>query len=740
MKKLYFEYEKELFKQELDGFYSKYPVDIFHIKLEFDKFEETHSDMSSYELKAYLYELAAEHCDVHIFRHSPFYYELVSGRTRNSWGVDGVGAWVREKRFSKSLEEFQEWVNVWGGNTGLFILHLLDLDHHCPGYDKIFKLGLNGIIEEAKERLSRINSKEQKDFLCCVIRANEAVKKIANRFAERASDMIKQEHDPEIKSRLNLIWKTAKLIPANPPETFYEALCTILFIREITGSLEGLGISVFGHLDRLLFPYYERDLSNGLINYEQAKNLLKSFLAITDFKFDLRNHSYWQETSTVIVIGGCDEKGDIIANDITYMIIDSYQESNLVNPKLNARISGKHPEEYFKKLSELASKGRNTLAIFNDEVLIDSHVRQGKDIKDARLYVSGGCQEPIVGGFELSKRASFYINLPLLLYLISDKEKGEKWWKECNLDFSLDGSFESFYLTFLKCFEATIEKVIFVENETGKLWKEVNPSPFLSSTIYDCVNNAKDITEGGSRYNPCSVSMVGFGTLVDSLYSIKKVVFEENQISILELVTLLRNNFKGNEKFRKYLINRVAKYGHGYDDIDRFAGRLADDLARITMEQRTFRGGNYEASFFAYWTFFALGQQSPATPDGRRTGEPFSEGMGPGRLKQLIPTEVIGSVSHIDMKDYPGCGVLNIHLPLTLGDNNKTIILSGLIHGFIGNGGSVLQFQVMDKDTLIKAKKEPEKYKDLVVRVCGFSAYFTSLEERVQNEIIERIN
>lgn len=737
-----FSQEREAFERELDAFYATYPSNIRDLNNLMTEESGRHPDWSSYRRKTLIYDTAAEHCPVHLFRHSPFYFELEAGRERTRWGFSGVGAWLKNTPFGK---EYEQNGNAWKKRWDAFVRFNgrtdTDLDHHCAGYDNVLRLGLNGLIAQAEARLNRTTEEKERSFLESAIIGLRALIKIANRFADEADRLLETESEPEQRRRLERIADSARHAPAEPPRTFFEALNTLMFMREILGSVEGIGVSTFGQVDRMLGPYFTADLAAGRIDRDEAKDLIGAFLAYTDVKFESRR--CYHETSTTVFIGGCDTDGTPVFNDVTRMIVESYKELGLINPKFQARISPAHPEAYFDLISDYIAAGTNVMAVYNDPVIIDANIATGKRPEDARLYAGGGCQENILQNTEISSRATMFFNLLAVLEMGMFPER----WKEFAEAEGLNlvsqaacSTFEEFYQAFLNNLRRVCDKLTANRNRYEAEGYRYNPCPLLSSTISDCIEKARDMTEGGCRYSTGSIDMAGIGTLVDSLYAVREVVYERGEVPLRQLLDMVAHDFEGEEAFRQYLLNRVSKFGRDDAAVRAFATNVFADVAASSSGQANSRGGRYAASLFAHRSSVKLGECTGATPDGRKAGAYLSQSMGPslealGRNAEI--SSVLASLEQLKMTDYPVVAVLDLKLP-EFGSLDGAPIIKSVIRRFLASGGSVLQLNVVDTATLREAKAHPERHPDLAVRVSGYSAYFTTLSPEVQDEIINR--
>jgi formate C-acetyltransferase len=735
--------ERARFEAELETFYGQYPADVSAIKDELHAVSARHPEWSPYARKIVGYEAIAARCPVTVFRHFPFYFELDTGRPRTSLGGDGIGAWTKREPFGKQLETaggaWWEPCGQAGLSTGWPVL---DDNHHSIGYDNVFKHGLNGLRRRAEERLNSTRTEGEREFLRGVIAGCRAQVRVAERFAEEAERLLAEEADPAIRGRLERIAASARRCPAAPPATFYEALNTLLFMREVTQALEGNGTSVLGHLDRILWLFYARDLAEGRLTRGEAKDLLCFVLALFDTRFGMREVRDHVGTNTTVVIGGCDAEGNIIFNDLTRLITEAYREGRFVDPKLNARISTAHPKEYFELLAGLTAAGCNSLAIFNDDVIIPANVKMGKAVEDCRLYVGGGCQENVLENTEVNSRATIYLNLAQVLLLGFFPERLAAFTEREGIApaiYERCATFDELYDAFLRNLRVVNDAHIDARNRTEAEGVRYNPCPLHSATISDCLERATDMMAGGARYSFGSVALTGIGTLVDALYAIREAVYGQRRITLERLAELLASDFAGNEAFRRYLL-RLPKFGQEDEEICAFAARVFADAARVTSGKSNTRGGRYEASLFSFRAFTHLGRMTGATPDGRRAGEYLSSGMSPSLPalgRECSIGQVLNAVAPLDLTDYPVVAVLDLKLPVAPGGCGPEIVVP-VIRRFLDCGGSVLQTNAVDPAALLEAKAHPERHPDLVVRISGYSAYFVTLPEVVQDEIIER--
>lgn len=716
-----------------------------------DRYAAAHPDDPPCSLKARLHEEIADQFQPVLFRHTPFFWEM-GLRPAQNWGTPthrSAASWMRQRRHGRcqATEAFQRCLyfsqfepkRQW---TLWYAWDVFDIDHHSLGSTELLRTGMNGTLRRIDERLTRPASADQLGFLRAARRSVLALLKIAGKFAERARQMLDAETDPQARAFLSSIADAATRIPAEPPRTFYEGLAMLWFMREATATLESIGISVLGHPDRQLIDLYRADLAAGRLDEAQAADLLARWMVPTDIKFQTDNNS-WPETSTCMELGGCDENGCEVFNELTRLILRTHQDLGLMSPKPNCRISSSSPSEYLDLISRSILDGHNVFALLNDDVLIPACVRSGKSLREARLYVNGGCQETIVEGVEHSAGAYYYFNMARVLDLcLLPVEPRAPELIRSDLDrraptpVTHAADFEAFYGHFRDALTRMIAAGAEWRAEAGALYRDIQPCPLFSTTLNGCIENARDYTAGGAKYNPACLALVGLATVVDSLLSIRRAVFDEHWLTLDQLRAALAADWRGHEALRSRLA-ALPKFGHADTEADAIATRLSDDLARCVATLRNERGGPYQASFFVYYAFRDMGQRTRATADGRYAGEVLSQGCSPSRVRPPDTlTAAIRSLQAIDFTLFPGNSVLDVQLPITR--EMQPSALSAVIRTFAQLGGPTLQPTCIRIEELKDAQAHPERHGDLTVRICGLSARFVALTPDVQNEIIGR--
>jgi formate C-acetyltransferase len=752
----------EMLKKEMVDYYRPLHFDVIDrnteynstrlaIEAEMEEFLSNNPSVDTYTLKARLYQTITDHFTPVIFPHSPFFYEM-GVRFAENWGNPdprNPGSWVYFKH-DKILKNTQEWENIWLFTTGQdsslakmwAINHGFDFDHHCLGYTHLLDVGLNGILKELQSRRESGDlDASQQSFLIAAETGCRCMIRIAEKFTAQARMLLAHQPDPQAKRFLMMIAEAATHVPANPPRNFYEGLAMTWFLREASASLEGIGISVIGHIDRQLIGLYHADIRSGRLTQEEASDLLARWMLPTDVKFHIDKNP-WPETSTCLMLGGCDADGLPIYNDLTRLIIETHCKQRYLNPKLNCRFSGNSSQEYLELLSDKILEGNNNFALLNDDLLIPACIKAGKTLRHARGYVNGGCQETMVEGEEHSAGAYYYFNMPsILTYCIQglDRIGFKAKFVEPQLPEKIDSpvSFEVFYTQFMDTLKHFMTLGAQWSSKIGRNWQNVNPCPLFSSSIDGCIENATDYSAGGARYNPSGLALVGLGTIVDSMLAVRHAVFEQKICTYEELVDALRGNWAGMESLRRRMI-AAPKFGHEDIEADKFTAKVAQELAGFVRTLENERGDHFQPSMFVYYAFKWFGNLVKATPDGRRDGDLLSQGTAPGRLRYPESlTQIFNSMAVVDYTDFPGNAVLDLQLPA--GRKFSSAKLAAIIRTFGKMKLPTLQPNCVDAELLRDAMKHPQNHPDLTVRISGLSAKFVCLDKTVQQEIIDRI-
>lgn len=627
---------------------------------------------------------------------------------------------------------------------------------HTAGGERIFKTGLLDIKEEIKEKMQEQKSIDPEYYdkmeeLKAMDIAADAILTYARRYVEKLEKMAEEEKDSERKKELKKMVEMCRWVPAHAPRTFWEALQHYWFVH-VGVVYETNPWDSFnpGRLDQHLYPLYEKDIKEGELTKEKAKELLEAFW----IKFNNQpavpkvgvtaEESFTYNDFTKINIGGLKKDGSDGVNEVSYLLLEVLDEVRTLQPNTAVLVSDKNPERFIKTALKVAGPGFGEPPFFNFDEIIVKMLRQGKSLEDARTAGVSGCIETGAFGKE-SYILTGYFNLPKILELTLnngiDPQSGKKIGIETRDPRSLK--------TLDELLEAFIEQVKhFMDIKMNgndiieALFAKYLPVPFESLWINDCVENARDYNAGGTRYNTQYIQIVGLGTLTYSLTSIKYHVFDKKIISMDELLEALKQNFEGkHEMLRQTILNKTPRYGEDDDYADEIAKNIVDNMVEIieNYPPSPIRKASKRAYFLPTTAHVYFGKVTGATPDGRKASLPVSEGVSPvqGSDKKGIAA-VFRSVSKCDW-DKTGGALLNQKLTPDLLEGEENIRkLAQLIKTFFNMGGHHVQFNVVSVELLREAQKRPKDFQDLMVRVAGYSDYFVNLPKGLQDEIIAR--
>lgn len=710
---------------EFDAYYSDYESGAEMLLNGVKALDASNKGRSSLYRKSAIHEYLAEHTPIHVFDHTKIILDVPVGRSRYTWGglQSHVGSYMHEATKARWLDPYEQAVCADRENGFMHGWSPVGFDHHCPSYDLILNEGIETLIRRAERATEGDCTAEQREFYKAAVRSNQALLRLAERFAALADQLASSDTSDTIRRNHEGVRDIFTRVPRFAPQSFCEALAAIFFYREAVGSLEGIGISTFGHLDRLLYPFYLADVRSGAITRSEAKQLICDLLIYTEIRFNTAE--VYKETSTTIELGGVDREGNLVFNEVTKMILESVYSLRTIGTKINCRISHAHPDEYLSMIAKIQCAAIPTVMMHNDDVLIPCRTKQGQDIRDARLYLGCGCHEIVLAGTEVCTRADTWIN-PSRIFVETLKNNENA------------ADFEALYTAFLSDAQTYCDRIVNLKNQGESHWHEYDPLPLFSASIIGCLESGKDITAGGARYNTTSLSLTGAATLIDSLYAVKTLVWDEKRTTVSELNRMIERDFEGDEHLRQYILNRLPKHGSGNPEMSAFSARVLSDLSRLAGQANA-RGGKYLPAFYPHDIYRHLGKRSCATPDGRRKGVALSRGISPSEfIGGISPTDLINSIRSIDFTEFAESFVTELTLPTLREDENSVRILISLIRAFLDAKGSSLQFNTLNTEDLLAARQNPENHKSLYVRVCGYSAAFVTLSEQTQNEIILR--
>ena len=672
--------------------------------------------------------------------------DLFNGVIRPYW----EGRSIREKIFESVSPE---WILAY--EAGVFTEFQ---EQRAPGHTvlgkKIYKKGFIDIKNDIQDAINCLETENDQDTpkkleeLKAMDIAADALIAYADRYSELLMKVAEEEKDPIRKNELITMVNICKRVPKYHPMTFWEALQYYWFTHlGVTTELNTWDSFNPGRLDQHLYPFYKKELEEGTLTKEEAKEILHSFWikfnsqpAPPKIGITAKESATYTDFCT-INIGGVNPDGSDASNELSYILLDVIEEMRLVQPSSMVQLSKKNPNRLIKRALNIIKTGYGQPSIFNTEAIISELLRQGKSIVDARNGGASGCVETGAFGTE-SYILTGYFNLMKVLEITLNNGSDPSTNKFIGIrtgDPSAFATFDDFYIAFEKQLNHFINIKIEGNNIIDQLYAEFMPSPFLSILIDDCVLKGKDYNDGGARYNTSYIQGVGMGSITDSLASIKKNVYDDENISMNDLLRVLESNFQDFESIRGTFLNNSPKYGNDDDYADDLAKRVFESYFQAIDGRPNTKGGTHRINLLPTTVHIYFGSVIGAMPDGRKKGEPLSEGISPVQgADRYGPTSVIKSVSKIDQLRTGGTLLNQKFHPQLLSTEVGIEKLMHLIRSYFRLDGHHIQFNVIDVKTLREAQKTPDKYRDLIVRVAGYSDYFVDLTPDLQNEIIMR--
>lgn len=516
------------------------------------------------------------------------------------------------------------------------------------------------------------------------------------------------------------------------PQNTYEALQLLILYFYLHDNIFGTRIRTLGRLDVLLTPFVRKDIAQGTYTHAQISEMLKFFL-----------HKFWTEKvpyDLPFCLCGMDEKGEEVTNEVTEQILACYNSLNIYSPKIHIRVSPKTPHQILRQVLSYIRGGNSSFVFVNDETAIRGLTRVGISETDARDYTPIGCYEPAVWGKELGCTGCGGINLAKAVELALTKGRDAATGELCGLETGEIGSYEEF-LTAVKA-----QIAFLTDRATGYVAKiepyygSLNPDPLLSAQYDACMEKGVDIYDGGAKYNNSSMSFYSLASLVDSLCAVRTLVYEEKAVTLPQLTDILKADWKGYEDLQNRALRLPHKFGINDETADALAAELAQYCAGLVNNRPNGRGGVFKAALYTIDHCIKTGAKTMATPDGRNAGEPLSKNLCAvtGQDKKGV-TGLINSAGKIDASQFPNGSVLDVvlHPSAVAGEEGLTAFL-GLLLTYFKKGGLALHGNVFHAEDLRKAQQDPETYKNLQVRVCGWNAYFVNLTKGEQDAFIRQ--
>ena len=673
------------------------------------------------------------------------------------------------------------------------------IGHVTVKYEEVLAIGYKGIIEKAEKELESINLTDadyikKSRFLEALIISCKAACNHAKRYAALAKEKASKESDLMRKNELLKIAENCERVPEEGARNFYEACQSFWFVQMLI-QIEGNGHSISpGRFDQYMYPYFKKDMDEGNITREFAQELMDCvWVKLNDMSKvrDLASAEGFAGYGLFqnMIAGGQTADGRDATNDLSFMCIEACMHVMLPQPSFSIRVWNGSPHEFLLKAAALTRTGIGLPAYYNDEVIIPALINRGLTIEDARQYNIIGCVEPQKSGKTDGWHDSAFFNMcrPLELVFSNGMDKGVQVGKKTG-DVSSFKTFDEFYDAYKAQTEDMIDLMVNADNAIDVAHMERCPLPFLSSMVDDCIKRGKSVQEGGAVYNFTGPQGFGVANMADSLFAIKKLVYDEKKVTIEELKEALENNYgKGlssadtekmtvealrkiseggveitddivakvlnqvmangvsPEKAKRYgeilnMINEIPKFGNDNKEVDAFARDVAYTYTKPVEKYKNPRGGRYQAGLYPVSANVPLGAQTGATPDGRLAYTPVADGVSPSAGKDVSgPTAAANSVSRLDHFIASNGTLYNMKFhPSALEGNSGLEGFVTLIRGYFDQKGSHVQFNVVSRETLLEAQKNPDKYRSLVVRVAGYSALFTTLSKSLQDDIINR--
>ena len=686
--------------------------------------------------------------------------ETISRRKKNPFGI------TRDEIDELNFEIFPYWMErtiqevARSDNNNPFCQRLMEkvvfflatkaycISHTVPNYKAVLERGLLDIINEAKEKeLSLGNSKQEKekrDFYKAVQLSLNGILSYAANLSKLAKDMAQKEEDPIRKEELLKMSEICKRVPAQRSTTFREAI-NALWICRVALHQENANVAMSpGRLDQILYPYYRKSIEQGMSLGEAVELVGCLWLKICDhvpLAPEVSEELFGGSGSNqAVTLGGIDMKGNDAVNDLTYVMLRATELLKVRDPNVNARY---HPEinkkEYLHRLCEVNINTGATPCFHNDVSAIEALQGQGVSLEHARDYSSVGCVEPTSSGRTFGHTGCILMNLPSALELAlfqgkhrltEDEQIGPV--TKAPKDMT---SFEEFKEALATQLAWLIDQAVTLNNNFGRVYQKIHPFPMLSALMEGCMESGKDVIQGGALYNSSGAAMIGIAEIVDSITAIEEFVFKKKLVSFPELIDAINKNWEGYKKLHAMVKTSSEKFGTDSEMAKKNADWLIGFLHDTFQSKENYRGGKYTVGYWTMTNHAGFGVLSGALPSGREKGEPFPSGITPvsGAAPQLTPC--LNFVSHLDHTKIADGHALNLkYIPST----TTVPKFADTIFAFFKMGGLQVQFNIIDRKTLEDARKHPERYPDLFVRVSGYSAYFKDLSPQMQEEIITR--
>lgn len=660
------------------------------------------------------------------------------------------GRTIREKILASMKPEWHECYEA-----GVFteFMEQRGPGHTCGG-EQVFTTGYmdyKAKIKETMDKLDWMNDPEAYDKneelkamdICC-----DAVMILGERYHKLALEKAETETEPVRKAEILQIAKNLEVVPAHAPQTYWQAIQLYWFTHlAVTTELNPWDAFSPGRMDQHLIKYYEADTEAGILDDEKALELLECLWvkfynqpAPVKVGITLKESATYTDFANINT-GGVTPTGENGVNAVSYLILDCMDDMKLVQPNSNVTISKKTPQRFLRRACEISRKGWGQPAFYNTEAQIMELINAGKTLEDARRGGSSGCVETGAWGSE-AYILTGYMNIPKIFQMtlfngydqVSGKQLG------LQLGYAKDfKTYEELWDAFKKQLEYFVNIKLYGNNIIERIYAEFMPAPLLSVVTNDCISNAKDYNAGGARYNTNYIQGVGIGTVTDCLTSVKYNVFDEKNFTMDELIEAMEHNFEGYDYIYSLVTEKTPKYGNDDDYADDVMKQIFDLYHDTIVGRPNMKGGKYGIDMLPTTCHVYFGDVILATPNGRKAHKPVSEGISPEKAADVNgPTAVIKSCAKMDHLATSGTLLNQKFTPDVVAGEEGLAHMAELVRSYFAMDGHHIQFNIIDRETLIEAQKNPEEYKDLIVRVAGYSDFFRNLDKPLQDEIINR--
>lgn len=648
-----------------------------------------------------------------------------------------------ERRYVRMLKEY----NGYGfGNAGATAGHLI------PDYPTVLRIGFKGLRKRFEDLLAETRSEAHRDTLRALIVSTEVPRILAGRYAARLRRMAVEEKGPARRGELEQMAGICDRVPWEPAQGYWEALQSLWFTHMLVMAAEsypGPGLS-YGRFDQYLYPYFKQDMDSGVLDEARAKELLGCYFVKHNYAYDFQgkvgnNQGINSSFGQLITLGGMGPDGEDLTNDFTYLCLDVIEDLNMLEPKPNVRLHRKTPDKLLRRVVDIVSHAQGAPFLLNfDEISMRALEWMGLPREKLWDYAPVGCLENTLQGNDRSGTVDVNFNLAkaveLVLFGGRDQATGKQVGPRTGDPRSFK-TFEDFWKAYEKQTLCIMEKLVEIYNLSDSVRARFEPVPYLSTLVRGCETSGRDVNNGGAEHNFVTMEGVALATTVDSLLAVKKLVFEDGKISMDGLVRAVEANFEGHEPLRQQLVNKAPKYGNNDPYADELARRVSRFWSgRVVGYTTPDTGRRYRAGYLSWNYWISYAPLTAATPDGRKRGSFLSNGVCPvNGADRNGPTSVINSVAGLGLETIPNGASHTISLsPSLIRNREHKDKLMALLRAYIENGGTALQVNILDADTLRQAQAKPDEYKNLLVRVTGYNAYFVTLGKEIQDELIAR--